>query len=128
MRLMVVTLEVSQLEMSALKFLLPAKSQPMSVMAETSQSAMGPPYVAVAAVGLALNARSAVCREALVANVPGGDSGGEGGEGDGGGDGGGLGGEGGGDGTPPKTFSAISVAPLRSVVARMAPVKWMVPA
>ena len=47
----------------------------MSVMAETSQSAMGP-YVAVAAVGLALNAWTAVCREALVVKVPGGDGGG----------------------------------------------------
>ena len=37
----------------------------MSVMAETSQSAMGP-HVAVAAVGLAMNAWTAVCREALV--------------------------------------------------------------
>ena len=37
----------------------------MSVMAETSQSAMGP-YVAVEAVGLALNARTAVSRAALV--------------------------------------------------------------
>ena len=37
----------------------------MSVMAETSQSAMGP-YVAVAAVGLALNAWTAVSRAALV--------------------------------------------------------------
>jgi hypothetical protein len=37
----------------------------MSVMDETSQSAMGP-YVAVASVGFASNARTAVCREALV--------------------------------------------------------------
>ena len=37
----------------------------MSVMAETSQSAMGP-YAAMAAVGLALNSWTAVTREALV--------------------------------------------------------------
>ena len=37
----------------------------MSVMAETSQSAMGP-YAAMAAVGLALNAWTAVSRAALV--------------------------------------------------------------
>ena len=42
----------------------------MSVMAETSQLAMGP-YVAMAAVGSALYAWTAVCREALVVNVPG---------------------------------------------------------
>ena len=40
----------------------------MSVMAETSQLAMGP-YVAMAAVGLALYAWTAVCREALVVKV-----------------------------------------------------------
>ena len=50
---MVVTLEVSQLETSALKFFKLTKRLLMSVMAETSQSAMGP-YVAMAAVGLAL--------------------------------------------------------------------------
>ena len=42
----------------------------MSVMAETSQLAMGP-YVAIAAVGLALYAWTAVFREALVVNVAG---------------------------------------------------------
>ena len=62
---MFVTLEVSQLEMSALKFFKFWKRELMSVMAETSQSAMEP-YVAVAAVGLALNAWTAACREALV--------------------------------------------------------------
>merc|ERR1719424_2772757 len=51
----------------------------MSVMAETSQLAIGP-YVAIAAVGLALYAWTAFCREALVVNVYCG-----GGEGDGGG-------------------------------------------
>jgi hypothetical protein len=72
----------------------------MSVMAETSQSAIRP-YVAVAAVGLSLNARTAVSREALVVKVPGGGEGeGGGGEGEGGGgDGDGGGGDGdGGDG------------------------------
>ena len=53
----------------------------MSVMAETSQSAMGP-YSAMAAVGSALYAWTAVCREALVVKVYaglglGGDGGGE---------------------------------------------------
>jgi len=62
---MSVTLEVSQLEMSALNFVKPRKRELMSVMAETSQSAMGP-HVAVAAVGLAMNSWTAVCREALV--------------------------------------------------------------
>jgi len=74
---MVVTLEVSQPEMSVLKFVKPLKRLPMSVIAETSQSAMGP-YVAVAAVGLALNSWTAVCREALVVKVPGGEGGGGG--------------------------------------------------
>ena len=42
----------------------------MSVMAETSQWAMGP-YVAIAAVGSVLYAWTAVCREALVVNIAG---------------------------------------------------------
>ena len=50
---MFVTPEVSQLETSALKFFKSLKSPPMSVMAETSQSAMGPHFT-VASVGLAL--------------------------------------------------------------------------
>jgi hypothetical protein len=65
---MSVTLEVSQLEMSALKFLNFWKSWVISVMDETSQSAMGP-YLVVAAVGFASYARTAVCREALVVNT-----------------------------------------------------------
>jgi len=69
----------------------------MSVMAETSQSAMGP-YVAVAAVGLVLNAWTAVRREALVVKVPGGEGGGDGGDGGEGGDDGGDGGGGGDEG------------------------------
>ena len=78
----------------------------MSVMAETHHSAMGP-YVAMAAVGLALNAWTAVIREALVVKIQaegggglGGGSGSEGGGGEGGGSGssGGVGGGGDGDG------------------------------
>jgi len=72
--------------MSALKLINPEKSRCMSVMDETSQSVMRP-YVAVAAVGFALYARTAICREALVVKVgvkvPGGE------------DGGGVGGDGG---------------------------------
>ena len=70
----------------------------MSVMAETSHSAIGP-YSAMAAVGLALYAWTAVCREALVVKVAtcGGDGDGGGGLGVGGeGDGDGGGGDGGG--------------------------------
>jgi hypothetical protein len=88
MAAMVVTLDVSQLEIFALKFLKPAKRALMSVMAETSQSAIMP-YVAVAAVGLSSNARTAVCREALVVKVLAGEDGGEGDGGGGEGDGGG---------------------------------------
>ena len=69
MYFMVVTLEVSQLEMSALKFVNSSKRLLMSVIIETSQPAMEP-YVAVAASGLALYACTAVCREALVVKVP----------------------------------------------------------
>ena len=57
----------------------------MSVMAETSQLAMGP-YVATAAVGSVLYAWTAVCREALVVKVAAcsdGDDGGGGGLGEG---------------------------------------------
>ena len=61
----------------------------MSVMAETSQSAMGP-YVAIAAVGSVLYAWTAVFREALVVKVPGGEGGGGGGGGGGEGGGGGV--------------------------------------
>ena len=52
MERMVVTLEVSQLEMSASKFCRPWKRKLMSVTAETSQAAMGP-YVSMATVGFA---------------------------------------------------------------------------
>ena len=73
----------------------------MSVIAETSQSVMGP-HVAVAAVGLALKAWTAVIKEALVVKIQGGGGGGLGGgsgsEG-GGGEGGGIGGSGGSGGS-----------------------------
>ena len=78
------TLEVSQLEMSALKVNKKEKSQLMSVMAETSQSAMGP-NIAMAAVGSVLYAWSAVFRVALVVKVVACTDGDSGGEGDGGG-------------------------------------------
>ena len=76
----------------------------MSVMAETSQSAMGP-YVAMAEAAFVLNAVAAVFRESVVVKVPGGNGGGESGggdgasgcgEGEGGGGGGGALGDGGG--------------------------------
>ena len=50
---MPVTLEVSQLDMSALKLFMPEKSPFMLVIAETPQLEMGP-YVAVAEAGSAL--------------------------------------------------------------------------
>ena len=102
---MFVTLEVTQLDMSALKLLFWSKSKLMSVMAETSQSAMGP-HLAMAAVGFALKAWTSVIREALVVKIQaeaggglgegnGGEGGGTGGgEGDGGMGGGGVGGGG----------------------------------
>ena len=68
MRRMVVTLEVSQLEISALKSRKLSKSLPMSVMAETSHLEMGP-YLAMAEATLALNAWTAVLRAALVEKI-----------------------------------------------------------
>ena len=70
-RYMFVTLEVSQLDMSASKFSNSLKSPLMSVMAETSQSAMS-----LKAAGLALNAWTAAFREAVLVKVPGGEGGG----------------------------------------------------
>ena len=71
--LMSVTLDVSQLEMSALKFCKPEKRKLMSVIAETSQPAMGP-CEAMASVRLASYSLTAACRSALlvktVAAVP----------------------------------------------------------
>jgi hypothetical protein len=93
MRYMFVTPDVSQLEMSALKFFKSWKSSLMSVMAETHQSAMGP-YVAMAKAAFESNSVTAVFREALLVKVwvqaPGpvggeGEVEGGGGEGDGGG-------------------------------------------
>eukprot|EP00964_Phaeocystis_antarctica_P031873 scaffold18028_cov63-Phaeocystis_antarctica.AAC.1 len=65
---MFVTPEVSQLDTSALKSFKSLKTLLMSVMPEMSQSARGP-YSAVAAVGLALNAWTAVFREAVLVNA-----------------------------------------------------------
>ena len=66
MAFMFVTLDVSQLDMSALKSCSDeAKRLLMSVMAETSQSAMGP-YAAVAVSTSALYASAAVLRESLL--------------------------------------------------------------
>jgi len=61
---MSVTREVSQVEMSALKFCKDEKSFFMLVTFETSQSAMGP-YDAMAVVELASYSRTAVFRAAL---------------------------------------------------------------
>jgi hypothetical protein len=96
---MSVTLEVSQPEMSALKFFNSLKSRLMSVMAETHQSAMGP-YFAMAEAAFELNSVTAVFRASLVVKVSTMQAGGGGeGEGEGGGgevDGGGT--TGGGEG------------------------------
>jgi len=67
---MFVTPEVSQLETSALTLCLSLKRFSMSVMAETPQSAIAP-YVAVAEVGLALYALTAVFSSALLVKVRG---------------------------------------------------------
>ena len=64
MPVMVVTLEVSQLDMSALNWPNSWKSWFMSVTAETPQLEMGP-YVAVAEAASALYSWAAVSREAL---------------------------------------------------------------
>ena len=85
---MLVTLEVFQPEMSALKFHWSLKSCDMSVMPETSQSAMGP-YCAMAEPVLRLNSLTAACRAVLAAKVVGGGSGGD------------SGGKGGGEGARP---------------------------
>ena len=82
---MLVTPEVSQLEMSALKDVLSLKSSNMLVMAETSQWAMGP-YFAMAEAALSVNSSRASSRAFRLAKAYGG---GEGGGGEGGGEGGG---------------------------------------
>ena len=66
MRYMVVTLEVSQPDMSALNDCMLPKRLFMSVTAETCQVEMGP-YVVVAVAALELYAVTAVCNSALVA-------------------------------------------------------------
>ena len=68
MLVMSVTLDVSQLDMSALNCPKPLKRSDMSVMAETSQLAMEP-YVSVAAVALALYSWAAACRELFSAKA-----------------------------------------------------------
>jgi len=65
---MSVTLEVSQLEMSALKLVRSLKSSLMSEIPETSQFATGP-YLLVAEVTLALYSRAAVCSSALLVKL-----------------------------------------------------------
>ena len=65
---MSVTPEVSQLEMSAIKFLKPSKRVDMSVIADTSQSAMGP-YVAMAEAASASYATTAVLRSVLLVKM-----------------------------------------------------------
>jgi hypothetical protein len=79
---MLVTPEVFQPEMFALKYVRPVKSSDMSVMAETSQSAMGP-YSAMAELASLLNSWAATFRAFRFAKeYGGGDAGG--GEGGGG--------------------------------------------
>ena len=91
---MLVTPEVFQPEMFALKYVRPVKSSDMSVMAETSQSAMGP-YSAMAELASLLNSWAATFRAFRFAKVyggggaGGGEGGGKGGGGEGGGEGGG---------------------------------------
>ena len=75
---MVVTPEVFQLEMFALKSSKASKSPLMSETAKTSQSAMRP-YVAVAAAGSTLYAWTATSREAVLVKIPSGGGGGGGG-------------------------------------------------
>ena len=97
MKLMSVTPEVSQPEMSALKDVRSLKSSNMSVMAETSQWLMGP-YCPMAEAALLLNSWAANLSAARLAKAyaGGGEGGGEGG----GGEGGGLGGSPGGVSLP----------------------------
>ena len=94
-------------------------------MAETSQSAMEP-YVAIAAVGLALYAWTAVFKEALVVKVPGGDDGGDGGDDGGGDDGGGGGGKGGG-GTACAGAAAAGTEKILRALTPSAEAEWLTP-
>ena len=68
MAYMFVTLDVSQLETSSLKFCKLLKSSLMSETPETSQSATGP-YVAMADARLALTAWTAVFRASFFVKV-----------------------------------------------------------
>ena len=81
---MLVTPEVFQPEMFALKYVRPMKSSDMSVIAETPQSAMGP-YSAMAELASLLNSSAATFRAYRLAKVYGG--GGAGGDEGGGGKG-----------------------------------------
>ena len=92
MLLMSVTLDVSQLEMSALKRVKLKHSPFMLEIDETSQLAMAP-YVVIAYETFESNAWTALIREAVLVKIPGGCGGGEGGDGGKGGEDG----EGGGD-------------------------------
>ena len=77
---MLVTLDVSQLDMSALKLVKLSNSPSMLVMTETTQLAMAP-YATMAEDAFKSNAWTASFREAVLVKVPGGCEGGEGGEG-----------------------------------------------
>ena len=68
MRFMLVTPEVSQPEMSALKLCKSLNMSSMSVTPETHQSAMGP-YFAMAAAAFESYSVAAVLREALSVKV-----------------------------------------------------------
>ena len=70
MKSILVTLDVSQLDMSALNCCRLKKRLDMSVMAETSQPSMGP-CVLVASVASALYSWAAVCRALLSVKVAG---------------------------------------------------------
>ena len=66
---MSVTLDVSQLEMSSLKEVKLLNNESMSVIAETSQLAIGPCALRAAALSL-FQSWTAAFRSALVAKVP----------------------------------------------------------
>ena len=112
MLIMVVTLDVSHLEISALKLFKLSNSLFMLKMDEVSQLAMAP-YVVKAEDAFKSNAWIAFFREAVLVKVPGGCEGGEGGSGGEGGEGGHDGGAGGGGGgkqsSHPAKFSLPSV-------------------
>ena len=78
---MYVTPEVSQLEMSALKFAAPEKRKLMSVIRETSQPAMGPYFFS--ALARSLSKALTAFFSFLLVKVPGGAAGGDDGDGEG---------------------------------------------